>query len=310
MDINIIKHAVLDNIPSGSGIELVNGIIYIIGDDSEYLYGLNHELRVIHKVELFNCSEKKDGRIPKPLKPDFENMVSFDINGYPHIFVAGSGSLLPQRGKGYLIKLPTSYNKKHIVWEKDLNPLYHLISSHPDFSENTELNIESCFIAAEHFYFINRSGQQLIRYPLAEMIEYLQNHSESTPFPELLLLDMPLIDGNAYTCSGACYYKDTIYISASCEATDNAYDDGEIIGSAIGSIKLTDIPSRGRDKAPNEKIPVRNLSTIKDEHGALLKTKWESICLYEHDEDGTLAALAIADPDNGTSELFLIEIKS
>ncbi len=50
MDIKIIKHAVLDNIPSGSGIELVNGVIYIIGDDSEYLYGLNHELRVIHQV--------------------------------------------------------------------------------------------------------------------------------------------------------------------------------------------------------------------------------------------------------------------
>ncbi len=309
MDIKIIKHAVLENIPSGSGIELVNGVIYIIGDDSEYLYGLNHELRVIHQVELFPCSEKKDGRIPKPLKPDFENMVSFDINGYPHIFVAGSGSLLPQRGKGYLIKLPTSYNKKHIVWEKDLNTLYHLITSHPDFSEDTELNIESCFIVENHFYFINRSGQQLIRYPLAEMVEYLQNHSESTPFPELLLLDMPWIDGNAYTCSGACYYKDTIYISASCEATDNAYDDGEIIGSAIGSIKLSDIPNRGRDKTSHQKIPVSNLNTVKDEKGNLLKTKWESICLYEHDEDGTLAALAIADPDNGTSELFLIEIK-
>lgn len=310
MNIKIIKHALLNNIPSGSGIELVDGIIYIIGDDSEYLYGINHELRVIHQVELFPSSDKKDGRIPKPLKPDFESMESFNINGYPHLFVAGSGSLLPQRGKGYLIKLPTSYNKKHIVWEKDLNDLYSLITSHPDFSSDLELNIESCFIAENNFYFINRSGQQLIRYPLAEMVEYLQNHSESTPFPEIFILDMPLIDGFEYTCSGACYYKDSVYITASCEATDNAYDDGEIIGSAIGSFKLSAVPERGRDKYQNSRIAVSNLTTIKDEKGVVLKTKWESVCIYEHDQDGTLAALAIADPDNGTSELFLLEIKA
>jgi hypothetical protein len=310
VQINIIKHALLENIPSGSGIELINGIIYIIGDDSEYLYGLNQELKVIHQVALFPCTEKKDGRIPKPVKPDFENMVSFDINGYPHLFVAGSGSRLPQRGIGYLIKLPTSYNKKHLVWQKDLNALYHLITSHPDFSENMELNIESCFIAEEYFYFINRSGQELIRYPLAEMVEYLQNHSEATPFPEILLLEIAPIDGNAYTCSGACYFKGTIYVSASCEATDNAYDDGDIIGSAVGYIALSDIPTRGRDKTPQQKIPVRDLTTIKDKNGTLLKTKWESICLYEHDQDGTVAALAISDLDNGTSELFLLEMKS
>src|SRR3954471_18598379 len=108
MKIKILKHETLSTIPSGSGIELVNGIIYIIGDDSEILYGLNHELRVIHEVKLFDAAEKKDGRIPKPLKADFESMVSFDINGYPHLFVAGSGSVLPQRGMGYLVKLPTS----------------------------------------------------------------------------------------------------------------------------------------------------------------------------------------------------------
>ena len=310
MQIKILKHHVLDNIPSGSGIELIDGIIYIIGDDSEFLYGLNHELRVLHKVELFSAPDKKKGRIPKPIKPDFESMVSFEINGYSHVFVAGSGSRLPQRGMGYLIKLPTSYSKKHIVWEKDLNPLYHLISSHPDFEIGIELNIEASFIANEHFYFINRSGQQLIRYPLVEMIEYLQNHSESIPFPEIFLLDIPFIEGHAYTCSGACFFKDQIYITASCEATDNAYDDGEIIGSAIGSISIHDIPERGKNKSVNTKIPVQNISVIKDEQGMILKTKWESMCVYEQDQDETLAALAIGDPDNGTSELFLLEINA
>jgi hypothetical protein len=308
VNIKILKRQILESIPSGSGIELIDGIIYIIGDDSEYLYGLNHELRLLHKVELFSAIEKKDGRIPKAVKHDFESMVSFDINGYSHVFVAGSGSLLPQRGIGYLIKLPTSYNKKHIVWKKDLNSLFQLIKSHPDFETDVELNIEASFIANEHFYFINRAGQQLIRYPLAEMVEYLQNHSEGTPFPEILLLDIPLLDGNIYKCSGACYFKDRIYITASCEATDNAYDDGEIIGSAIGSFSVNDLPDRGRDKGFNAKIPLTNLTAVKDNQGAVIKTKWESICIYEQDNDGTLAALAIADPDNGTSELFLIEL--
>jgi hypothetical protein len=307
MKLHILKHEILPHIPSGSGIELVNGIIYIIGDDSEYLYGLNHELRVIHEVELFKAPEKKEGRIPKPLKADFESMVSFDINGYPHLFVAGSGSVLPQRGMGYLIKLPTSYNKKHLVWEKDLNSLYQLITQHPDF-ESPELNIEASFIGGDHFYFINRAGQQLIRYPLAEMIEFLQGHTESTPFPEIFLLDIPTLNGLPYACSGACYFNDTVYITASCEATDNAYDDGEILGSAIGTFSLNSLPERGKEKNGSKKISVEKMTPILDKDNRSLISKWESICIYEQDKDGTLAALAVADPDNGTSELFLLEI--
>ncbi|HSZ72507.1 MAG TPA: hypothetical protein VK750_07500 [Cytophagaceae bacterium] len=307
MKLNILKHEHLPSIPSGSGVELVDGIIYIIGDDSEYLYGLNHELKVIHQVELFHAPEKKDGRIPKPLKTDFESMVSFNINGYTHLFVAGSGSKLPQRGKGYLIKLPTSYNKKHIVWEKDLNALYQLITSHPDF-ESPELNIEASFIADDHFYFVNRAGQQLIRYPLPEMIEFLQGHTESTPFPEIFLLDIPKLNGLEFSCSGACYFNDTVYITASCEATDNAYDDGEILGSAIGTFSLNALPERGREKNAPKKIRVENMTLVLGKDNNPLISKWESICIYEQDKDGTLATLAVADPDNGTSELFLLEI--
>lgn len=307
MKLNILKHETLPSIPSGSGIELVNGIIYIIGDDSEILYGLNHELRVIHEVKLFHAPEKKDGRIPKPLKADFESMVSFDINGYSHLFVAGSGSVLPQRGMGYLVKLPTSYNKKHIVWEKDLNSLYKLITSHPDF-ESPELNIEASFIAGDHFYFINRAGEQLIRYPLPEMVEFLQGHTESTPFPEIFLLEIPLLNGLQFSCSGACYFKGTIYITASCEDTDNAYDDGEILGSAIGTFSLSALPERGREKNAAQKILVENMTLVLDKNQKAMISKWESICIYEQDKDGTMAALAVADPDNGTSELFLLEI--
>lgn len=307
MQLNILKHETLSNIPSGSGIELVNGIIYIIGDDSEILFGLNHELRVIHQVELFKAPEKKDGRIPKPLKTDFESMVSFDINGYPHLFVAGSGSVLPQRGMGYLVKLPTSYNKKHLVWEKDLNSLYRLITSHPDF-ESPELNIEASFVAKDHFYFINRAGQQLIRYPLPEMIEFLQGHTESTPFPEIFLLEIPTLNGLTFACSGACYFNDTVYITASCEDTDNAYDDGEILGSAIGTFSIDALPERGRDKITSNTIKVENMTPVLGNDGKSLISKWESICIYEQDKDGTLATLAVADPDNGTSELFLLEI--
>lgn len=307
MQLLILKHHLLPDIPSGSGVELVNGVIYIIGDDSEMLYGLNPELRLIHQIELFTAPEKKNGRIPKPLKADFESMVSFDINGYTHLFVAGSGSLLPQRGMGYLVKLPTPYSKKHLVWERDLNPLYRLITSHPDF-ESPELNIEASFIAGEHFYFINRAGQQLIRYPLAEMVEFMQGHTEGTPFPEIFLLELPPLGDQVYTCSGASYFNGRVYLTASCENTDNAYDDGEIIGSAIGSFPLDQLQPSGRNKTSRQTIVIDNLTPVVGSDGKLLLTKWESICIYEQDLDGTLAALAVSDLDNGSSELFLLEI--
>ncbi len=55
------------------------GIIHIIGDDSPFLYCLDHQLKLLQKVELFESTDFETGRIPKKKKPDLECMTSLEI---------------------------------------------------------------------------------------------------------------------------------------------------------------------------------------------------------------------------------------
>ena len=310
MAVRIIKKALLDSVPSGSGIEVVNGIIYIIGDDSEFLFGLNHELRILHKVELYKEKDKHKigNRIDKKVKQDLENMASFDINGYPHLVIGGSGSRMPERAIGYLVKLPTPYNKKHLVWKVDMVELYELIKKHPEFDRTKELNIEATFVANDYFYLVNRASQQMMRYPLAEMVEYFQQHTESTPFPEFINLTMDPIDGEHYTLSGATTFKNDIYFTASCEKTKSAYLDGKIVGSVIAKLPIDQLPASGRTSLMTPSIHLEKVFPIYNDLGDNLQTKMESVHIYEQDVDGTVGGVAVADNDDGTSIIYLFEI--
>src|SRR5687768_1753982 len=92
MKVSVIKKALLEDLPSASGMEIIDGVIYIIGDDSPYLYVLDHSLRVINKVELFKTEDFESGRIPKKLKPDLETLTSLTISGNKYLLATGSGS--------------------------------------------------------------------------------------------------------------------------------------------------------------------------------------------------------------------------
>src|SRR4051794_39139698 len=137
MKVTIIKKAILENLPSASGMEVINGIIYIVGDNSPYLYKLDHDLKVLEKIELFKA-ELKDGVIPKPVKPDLESMAKLSINNYPHILMMGSGSKSPYRDVAYLVKLPTNYNRKHIITQINVADLYNLLRSNDEIMNGGE----------------------------------------------------------------------------------------------------------------------------------------------------------------------------
>ena len=92
MNIDIIEKIVIKNLPSASGIEVIDKIIYIIGDDSHYLYCLNFNFQITNKIELFKSDDLSIGRIPKKIKPDLECMTKFKLDGKQHLLICGSGS--------------------------------------------------------------------------------------------------------------------------------------------------------------------------------------------------------------------------
>jgi len=304
----IIKKATLEEIPSASGIEVINGIIYIIGDDSPYLFVLNQELQIINKIKLYEPAEIKDGRIPKLCKADLECMSVLSINNYPHLLILGSGSKSPQRDIAFLVKLPTNYNKKHLVLNTYVKDLYDLLRSNEEIVAEGELNLEGAATGKEHFILFNRasggSRNAALYFKLEEFVEYIQGHTEMTPFPTVYNYELSSLNNILSGFSGGCVFEEKVFFSASVENTSNAFDDGEILGSYIGWMKEEDLYNNNEiDKVYKPKGIV-----LLEENGSPFKGKIESITILEKDVN-TYIALAVTDNDSPSSELLMLEIE-
>ncbi|HXA01479.1 MAG TPA: hypothetical protein VNW99_05785, partial [Cytophagaceae bacterium] len=308
MKATIIKKAILEDLPSASGMEVINGIIYIVGDNSPYLYKLDHSLKVLEKIELFK-SELKDGVIPKAVKPDLECMARLSINNYPHILMMGSGSKSPYRDVACLVKLPTNYNRKHVITNISVADLYNLLRSNHEIINGGELNLEGAAVSQENLILFNRSSSGsknvALYFNLEEFVEYLQGHTEMTPFPVILDYDLPSISNVRSGFSGADVFDDKLFFTSAVENTTNAIDDGEVFGSFIGWMPVS--------KVANTKGSVRNKNSIQDTvqlmfDGKPYIGKVESISVYEKDAEKYIA-LAVTDSDGGDSEILMLEIE-
>jgi len=310
MKISIVRKARLEEIASASGVEVVDGIIYILSDDSSCLYKIKHDLTLLEKIFLFSSSTENPEKIAKPDKADLECMGHLSINGFKHLLLMGSGSKSPQRDKGFLIKLPTNYNKKHLVWEIQLDKLYNLLRSNDDITNNREINLEGLAFGIDQVYLLNRgnpsgSRNAVLSFDKIEFIEYIQGHTEGVPFPSIHQIDLPELSGVPTGFSGADFFDNQFWFTCSAEETSNAYDDGEIKGSMIGLLFPESI-SNGRFL--EERIQLKEIATfLEDNH--LFTGKIESVSVYEKDKEGVYTALAVTDNDGAPSELLLIDIQ-
>jgi hypothetical protein len=309
MKSTIIKKALLENLPSASGVEIIDGIIHIIGDDSPYLYCLDHTLKVIDKVELFATENFESGRIPKKIKPDLECMSQLTINNNKYIITMGSGSK-ENRDKGFLIKLPTKYNKKYFVQEVSFKGLYDLLRNNDEIVSDGKLNLEAAATSDEHFILFNRankSGKNVVLYfKLEEFLVYVTENQEMIPFPKIYTYDLPSLNGVPGGFSGASVINEKLFFTASVEDTADAVEDGEVYGSFVGwmDVLKMDYLRGGSEKS----VEMKDCSVI-EEDGKIFLGKVESICLYEKESDQEYIALAITDNDLGASEILMIEVK-
>jgi hypothetical protein len=308
MKATIIKKAILEDLPSASGMEVINGIIYIVGDNSPYLYKLDHSLKVLEKIELYKA-ELKDGVIPKPVKPDLESMAKLSINNYPHILMLGSGSKSPYRDVACLVKLPTNYNRKHVVTHINIAELYNLLRSNDEIMNGGELNLEGAAVSKDNFIIFNRSSSGsksvALYFNLEEFVEYLQGHTEMTPFPVIRDYDLPSINNVKSGFSGADVFDDKLFFTLAVENTTNAIDDGEVFGSFVGWMPASKV-SNMKGSTKDENTIQGTVQLMYDDKPYIGKV--ESISVYEKDADKYIA-LAVTDSDGGDSEILMLEIE-
>ncbi|MDN3724960.1 hypothetical protein QRD02_11240 [Aequorivita sp. SDUM287046] len=281
MKITVSKIIKIDNIPSGSGIVKYGENYLVIGDDSPFLFSLDKNFKLVSKTPLLDSVNFSEKRIVKANKPDFEAMERVGEN---ELVIFGSGSKAPERNVFVRILL-----KDSITVEKyDVSRLYQNLKNTPIF-KNSELNIEATAFFNNHIYLFNRKKNLIIKFEYPSLIKYIKGEIEF-PEPEIKQFSLPKINGIEAGFSGATALQrePKIIFTASVENTDNAYDDGEILGSFIGMVDIAN-------------------NTISEEYKYCeipyteARLKVESVTVKEEITTGNTKVVLITDDDKGNS---------
>lgn len=284
MKITILDEIKIEKIPSGSGIIKSSDIYYIIGDDSPFLFSLNSDFKTISKIPLLDTGNFLDERIIKSDKQDFEALELIEKN---ELVVFGSGSKSPQRDIFMRILLKDSL----IIEKYDISDFYSKLRNLPIFKDS-ELNIEATAFRNNQIFLFNRKKNLIIRFEYKDLLAYLRGEI-TFPKPEIRQYFLPKINGIEAGFSGATALIDEpkIIFTASVENTDNAYDDGEILGSFIGIIDISN----------NNFTNSFNYCKISNA-GANLKV--ESITVEKEISPGKTKVVLITDDDKGNSTIL------
>ena len=175
MKIEITNKISLDNLPSASGLEIINENLYIVGDDSPFLYLLDFNFKQIDRIQLFSTNDFSNGRMPKHLKPDLEFLTKLEIENKKYLFTGGSGSA-KGRDKGFLIEL-NSYK----VTEVSLSGIYNSLKNNQKITGNLVLNIEGLAATQNQMLFFNRSNNTIIIYNETSFLSFIRGLTDINP---------------------------------------------------------------------------------------------------------------------------------
>lgn len=224
---SVLEMIALDEIPGASGLVRYQSDWLVTGDNSPYVFRLNDVLNVQERIRIYEHIEEV---IPKSEKPDFESM---EVYADHELLILGSGSKSPQRDVFVTVDLRSG--------EKSVYNVSSLFASlrQLDAMQNGELNLEAMAIVGEQIWLFNRRPNLIFVFPLDAFLKSCRGE-KGVPQPEVLELDLPQINGVSAGFSGACYdpQNNKVIVTASVEDTDNAYDDGRVLGSFIGVLDV------------------------------------------------------------------------
>ncbi len=285
MQINFLRNKTIDY-PSGSSLEFYKNTLYVVGDDVNFILCIDENWNEINQLKLF---EYNGVLIPKPEKPDLEcATIVGDM-----LYVIGSGSKSPQRDVAFIINLSDNKTKKIST-----AAFYSIFR---DRNLIVEMNIEGLTDCKDKLLFFNRGNTAQPNQLIITDQKILKKQ-----FPEKFKV-MPIKIGKLNDInlgiSGAIYDKkdDILLLTASAEDTNNAYDDGEIIGSAIGVVY------NAYQKLTEQELVIDELIELDKINPAFENQKIESICITKQLEKKYTCTL-VADNDDGKSVLFEVEV--
>jgi hypothetical protein len=212
-------HYKLQGIGATSGLILIDNELFIISDNSSYLYKYYIINQQLNKIKLLENSQEN---IIKKQKPDFEAITQ--KNGKLYLF--GSGSTSKR-------ELRITYDlKTHLVEQKDLSKLYKNLKQNANL-EKDELNIEGAIFHDNNWYFFQRGNGEN-----AQNGVFTINQNKEISFVKITL---PKVQNIEATFTDAVFVNNKFYFLAAVENTNSTYNDGEILGSFIGCLSIVDL---------------------------------------------------------------------
>ena len=294
MTATIHAEITIPGLPSASGIEILGGSAYVIGDDSPYLYQLDAAtLAPTGRVPLFDATGFATGRIPKPEKPDLECLVALTWpDGRPGLLLLGSGSL-PTRARGWFVPAEGPQVPEAV----DLTALYATLRA--QLPVGAALNLEAAATTATELLLLQRTvgradAALLFVLPLAETLAFLRGEAV-VPAAHQLVFELPLIDGCPAGFSGATFVDGRLFVSASVEDTADAVLDGAVLGSFVGVV----------DVAAQSAIFTR----LAWADGRAYYGKVEGLAVRQQLADGQFELLLVTDDDAGGSTAVIAQVR-
>ncbi|MFV8370313.1 DUF6929 family protein [Flavobacterium sp. LB2R40] len=209
-------------IGSASGLIYKEDSLYIIGDNSGYLYEYHMNS---HDLKRHALIENPSENILKKEKPDFEAIAHFEDK----LYVFGSGST---KKRNAMVQLDTQDKKMNTT--TDLSNLYAVMQSFGDVKPQ-DFNIEGAIYNGENWLLLNRGNGSANK----NVIFTIQGENLTNDFSILSNnYKLPKIKGVRSSFTDGVLVDDSIYFLATAEDTASTYDDGEVLGSLIGRINL------------------------------------------------------------------------
>lgn len=277
LNIELLSWQILDGIPSASGIVKFKEGFYVIGDDAPYLFHIDKNFDLISKAPIYSSEKLQGHSIPKIDKPDFEAM---EMISETEILIFGSGSKSPERDVCVLVEI----GEKISYQQYDISLFYEQIKR-MDIMQGHELDIEALAKVGDVLYLFNRALNIIFSFSLLDFLAYCKTGT-AFPTPQIHLFSLPKINGLQAGFSGATSFEDQPYLifTASVEDSPNAYDDGDILGSFIGVIRIIDGQLDKNlliQQIPNPGFPLKVESVIFDQ--ILSDTQTDLVLVTDND---------------------------
>ncbi len=287
MDSSLTMVKELNEYPSGSAIEYIDGKFYIAGDDATYFIVLDKNLDSIGRI---NAVQANEHRIPKKLKPDFEAITAFEENGQSKLLVIGSGSYGNVRNKAMVIDITTGDTV-----EARLDTLFERI-----YKDIGIINIEAIAKTPNGFVMGNRGNIGFKKNHLVLLPEQFWKAADIAGH-KLIEIEQTDIASDFSGISGCAYLasKDWLLITASTENTSDVFSDGDIGKSFLWIIKDFKTKKTGI-------VKIDLIIDLESLDSRFKGQKVESVCIIEEGEK-FLELAFVADNDEGSTWIGILK---